>query len=365
MGKRASPFLKGGYDVLKILKRYSIVGCLIIFCFFSAFIALCNGLLSTIQANALIQKENQYAYNNEVQATIHIAQNITPDTLIKLLDSVTTCNVYLENMEIYFEEIDSVYRPDILLRQNENLSLPTTKNTSKLPVGSIIAATSSIGNRSELNIHGKTFSICDRMDTQEFPFITGLFVINALDYFEAFPDALNNTDEITLRIATNESDVYSAYSQIEKNLQILLPESQIYNSDIVSTDNIFKSILSQENLISVGLFLFALINTIIISYYWVVVRRREIAIRKAFGASNSSIIGLLAGELLQLIGISAVLALIVQILVWTVQGNTIDIQGSIIIGIMLLFSITLAVIITMIIPVRYILQIQPSEGVKL
>lgn len=352
-------------NVLKILKRNSVVGALIILCFFSAFIALCNGLLSTVQASSLIQKENQYAYGNAVQATIRTAEVITPDTLIELMNSISTCNIYLENMEIYFDQIDSVYRPDIVLKQNEALSLPTVKAVSKLPAGNLIAASSNVAGYNKLTIHGKTFIVFDRMDTGQYPFAAGLFVMNAGDYFEAFPDILNDTNEITLRIASNKDDVYSAYSLIQKNLQTLLPEAKIYNSDIVSADSIFQTILSQENLISVGLFLFALMNTIIISYYWVVVRRHEIAIRKAFGANNFALIGLMAGELLKLIGLSAVLALLVQALIWSIQGNRFDLQGSIIMAVVLLLAISIAVIIAMIVPVHFILQIQPSEGVKL
>lgn len=351
--------------MIKILKRYSVVGTLIVLCFLSAFIALCNGLFATVQASNLIQKENQYAYGNEVQVTIRTVEPMNPDILKQIAHSVNTCNIYIENMVIYFEQINSVYRPDVILCQNEKLSIPTKKEINNLPTGSIIAASSNIAEKNELSIHGKIFSIFDTMDTEEYPFVTGLFVINADDYFEAFPDALFDNNAVTLRIASNEKDVYSAYSQIENKLVSLLPEAHINSSDIVTTDSIFQSILSQENLISIGLFLFALINTIIISYYWVIVRRREIAIRKAFGASNSLVIILMAGELLKLIGGAAVLALAIQILIWMIQGNSLDKQGSFLIVVVLLLSITAAVIITMIVPVRYILQIQPSEGVKL
>ncbi|MDY4095728.1 MAG: FtsX-like permease family protein [Lachnospiraceae bacterium] len=350
--------------MLKILKRYSIVGVLIVLCFFSAFIALCNGLLSTIQASNLIQKENQYAYSNEVQATIRITGEITLDMLVQLMNNVNTCNIYVENMEIYFEQIDSIYRPDILLQQNEILSLPTSKTVSAIPAGYIIAASSNVVGKEELSIHGKTFSIYDQMNTDEFPFITGLFVLNAKDYFEAFSEVLRDMKEITLRIASSKDDVHSAYSQIQTNTQALLPEAKIYNSNLVSTGSIYQGMLSQENVISIGLFLFALINTIIISYYWVVVRRQEIAIRKAFGANDFSVISLMTGELLKLIGLSAFFALAVQGLVWAVQGNSMDIQDSIVVITVLLLSITVAVIIAMIVPVHYILQIQPSEGVK-
>lgn len=351
--------------MLKLFKRYSVVGALIVFCFFSAFIALCNGLLSVAQISNLIQKENQYAYTNEIQATIRVTESISPDTLLELVQNVSVCNVYLENMSIYFDQIDSVYRPDILLCQNEILSLPTTKAVSNLPTGCIIAPSSNVAGKSELSIHGKTFSIYDRLDAEEYPFVTGLFVINGSEYFEAFPEVLDDTNTVILRISSSKDDVYSTYSLIKENLILLIPDSSIYSSTILSTDSVFQGVLSQGNIISLGLFLFALINTIIISYYWVVVRRREIAIRKAFGASNFSVISLMARELLKLIGSSAILALAVQTLMWVRQGNSIGIKNSILIIVILLLAITIAVFIAMIIPVRFILQIQPSEGVKL
>lgn len=351
--------------MLKLFKHYSVVGTLIVFCFFSAFIALCNGLLSVVQASNLIQKENQYAYTNEMQAIIRVNGSISPDTLFELVKNVSACNVYLENMRIYFEQIDSVYRSDILLCQNEILSLPTTKAVSNLPTGCIIAPSLNVAGNSELSIHGKTFKIYDRLDVEEYPFVTGLFVINGSEYFDAFPDALDDSNTVILRISSSRDDVYSTYSLIEENLIKLIPDSSIYSSNILSTDSVFQSFLSQGNIISLGLFLFALINTIIISYYWVVVRRREIAIRKAFGASNFSVISLMARELLKLIGFSAILALAVQALMWVRQGNGLGIQNSVLIIVILLLAITIAVFIAMIVPVRFILQIQPSEGMKL
>lgn len=77
----------------------------------------------------------------------------------------------------------------------------------------------------------------------------------------------------------------------------VLPDSNVFSSDVKTTQkNVFSGSMNVENIYFVGLFLFALINTVVISYYWVVVRKREIAIRKAFGANDSRIIGLMMGE---------------------------------------------------------------------
>lgn len=350
--------------MLKVFKRYTVVSVLIVLCFFSAFISLCNGLLSVAQADKLIRRENQYACASEIQATIHVAEDMTPDTLLRLMDHIRTCNVYLENMEIYFDEIDSVYRPNVVLCQNEKLSLPTDRPDLEIPEGSVIAPSSTTGGRGQLSIHGQEFSVYDTMDDDAYPFVSGLFVLNANDYFKAFPEALHGLYEITLRITSNEDDAYAAFAQIRTNLQEEVPKAAIHATETAESDNIFQILLSEENLFSADLFLFALINTLIISYYWITVRRREIAIRKAFGADNRSVIRLVSGELLQLIGLAALAAIVVQGLIWLTRGNSLDVREALLIAGGLLLSIAIAVMIAMAVPIHFILRIQPSEGVE-
>lgn len=70
-------------------------------------------------------------------------------------------------------------------------------------------------------------------------------------------------------------------------------------------------------------------------------------------------------ELLKLIGAAALLAAVTQIVIWKIRGDEISFADSGILAVCLLLAITIATIAAMIVPVRYILHIQPSEGVKL
>ena len=349
--------------MIKTFKRYSVVSLMILLCFFSAFTALCSGLISTVQTSKLIKEENRYAYAGELRAYIRMPQSVSFDTLSKLVRSINSCNIYLERMMIYFEETDGLFQPEILLKQNEALSLPTSKSIVQIPENGIVVS-SIIGDADKLTIHSKTFRVIEKIDNEKYPFVGYSFTLNAADYFRAYPDALNEQNEITLRISSNKSDVYSAYSEIQMNVRKLLPDAQIFSSNLSSTNDIFQSVISTENVVSAGLFLFALINTIIISYYWVTVRRREIAIRKAFGATDLRIIRLMTAELLKLVGASAILALIAQIILGYFKDNGVNIGDFFILIGVFSAAVTLAIFIAMIVPMRYILRIQPSEGVK-
>ncbi len=354
--------------MIKIIKRYSVVSALILLCFFSAFFALCNGLLLTARTNDLIKTENQYAYIEELKVSIRAAKNITAEEILQIANSAENCNVYLDtamnsSMAVYFDEITGVYSPDVVLKQNEPLSLPTSRNITVIPNNGVVV--SSKISADELTIHGNKFRIIEKMDREKYPFITNSFTLNGADYFAAFPNAIDEQKEITLLILSNRSDVTGTYSRIKDKTAEVLPDAIVLGNKTDSKADVFQGAVTMENIISAGLFLFALINTVIISYYWITVRRREIAIRKAFGASNLCVMGLVTTELLKLIGASALLAAITQAVVWKIRGDEISFADSGILALGLLLAITAAIIAAMIVPVRYILNIQPSEGVKL
>ncbi len=352
--------------MIKLLKRYKVVGLLIVLCFLSAFISLCNGLLSIMQINDLVKEQNEYNYAYEVQVDIELAKEVTPETLLKLVDGVDDCNVYLEGMTVYFNEIEGLFMPSILISQNETLSLPTKSNITNLPENNVIASTNIVSDLKTLNVHDTTFYIYDTIDSEKFPFIGSSFVMNFNDYYKVFPDGLSGNKEFSLTLSSNKNDVYNSYNIIEQNLNSYVPNSIINYYVMDNSENLLNNVSSLQSLMPMALFIFALINTIIIAYYWVIVRRREIAIRKSYGASNFSITCLLAKDLFKLISLSAITAIIVQLFIWLMQGNSIvSIQNIIYIMISILLSISVAVLIAMVIPVRIILKIQPSEGVKL
>ncbi len=354
--------------MIKIIKRYSVVSALILLCFFSAFLALCNGLLSTAKAGDLIKTENQYAYTEELKMSIRTAKNITAEEILQIADSADNCNVYLDtamnsSMAVYFDEITGVYSPDVVLKQNEPLSLPTSRNITVIPSNGVVV--SSKISLDELTIHGNKFRIIEKMDCEKYPFITNSFTLNGTDYFAAFPNVIDNQKGITLLILSNRSDVTETYSRIKDKTAEVLPDAVVSGNKTDSKASVLQGAVTMENIVSVGLFLFALINTVIISYYWITVRRREIAIRKAFGASNLRVMGLVTFELIKLIGAAALLASITQVVIWQIRGDEISFADSGILAVGLLLAITAAIIAAMIVPVRYILHIQPSEGVKL
>lgn len=354
--------------MIKIIKRYSVVSALILLCFFSAFLALCNGLLTMSKASERARVQKEYAYRSETAVYILSPGGLSFGDLERLVSGVKSCNIFLDDMRIFFNEIDGAFKPNLLLKQNEPLSLPPSvsgrREISSIPENGIVASTA-IGSLDTLNVLGAAFDVVEKIDSEKYPFVRSSFTMNAADFFKAFPDGLGGGTNISLIIDSNKADTEKVFSEIKTAAAELFPGANVIGSKRESKDGVFRADVTMENMISVGLFLFALINTVTISYYWVTVRRREIAIRKAFGASNFRVIAKMTSELLALIGMSAVFALITQFVIWIIRGGEINLIECAVLAAGFLIGIMLAVVISMIVPVRLILQIQPSEGVKL
>lgn len=316
-----------------------------------------------LQLTRMIQEENEYQYLHTVQVTIMLSEPLDVDKLYQLVQGVDVGNIVIHDFDmlLYFDQLTSVFLPNIILKLNEPLSIPSATPVQAVPQRTLIASSTNLEGNQQLSIKGNTFDLYEVIDGEKHRFFAG-FMIGARDYFEFFPESLAKDFQIDLYLGSNRYDVYQAYAKLEENLNQLMPEAQIFSSEVSTQVNPFQAILTQGNILFVGLFCFALLNTIIISYYWIMVRRREIAIRKAFGHTNLSITKLLAKELAGLIALSAIISIAVQVPFSFRQAS--DLLDLLLLAVIYIGAIGVAVVIAMIVPARYIMQIQPSEGIK-
>ncbi len=113
--------------------------------------------------------------------------------------------------------------------------------------------------------------------------------------------------------------------------------------------------------LSVSIYLFSIINGFVVTNYWMITQRRELAIRKAFGWTNRQLLGLLcrnmAKILLASLGISGCL-----LAAWTQTNRellSLELTPLFAVETMGLLFITLA--LSMIVPAKRIMTIEPAE----
>lgn len=123
-----------------------------------------------------------------------------------------------------------------------------------------------------------------------------------------------------------------------------------------------KDSISNKNL----LIIIGICNIIIVSTFWIVDRRKEIAIRKAFGASKKSITFMLFKELFTLAILSSIISVILQYIFITIGGKffNYNVKPSFINLMAVSVSAFFVSIIAAIIPVRNALHMEISKCLK-
>lgn len=311
-----------------------------------------------------MKKEIKYGYQNEVRMYIESVEDMDMQEILDLNYQIDDCNVYIDNLCFYFDECEDVFCPEVLLCQNEKLPYPTKKGSSKISKDEILIPSNIVLDGNEVSIHGCRFRICDEIDVVQFEGLQDYFVLRAEDYFRAFEEE-KKAKTMQLKICSNKVDVYGTYNELKEIIQEIYPNSHIYHDDIERNMSIFSGLFSGKTILGLLLYLFASINVMIISFYWVNVRKREVAIRKAYGATNREIIVLLLKEMLFIITISAFIAFLTQMLIQFIKGNGVILSNWVMISLFYLMMIIIAAFISILIPIRYVLRIQPAEGVKL
>lgn len=348
-----------------VLKRYFTVSILIIVCFLSSFFSLFNGFSAIVQVENSIKKEIRYGYRNEVRMHLDSMTEIDMTELQAMAEEMDECNIYIDNLRIYFDECDYVYCPLVLLCRNEKLPYPTVRGMDEIPDGAIWVADDIAHNgNGQLNIHGYTFEITDEIDAKEAVSLSWCFVLNAKDYFQAFEEE-KTANTISVVISSNKVDIYETYTDLKDRIQQKYPDCYISYEEGARNSNLFDGLFTGKTILGILLYLFALINVLIISFYWVSVRKREVGIRKAYGATNFEIVILLLKEMFVIISISAVLAFLLQLMIQIVAGGGMIVFEWIKIAIFYLGTIVISSLVSILVPVRFILKIHPAEGIKL
>lgn len=351
--------------MFKLFKRYPIVTILIFLCFLSAFLALFNGADLIAKAEESVLKEIQYGYSNEVIMMVETEKDLDLLDFLRFEQSVDKCNVYLENLGFYCDEGTGFYLPQVVLFSNEPIPYPTLGKSRYVSKGTIWITDSEKAVNGKVYFHsGKVFlEVADVIDSAECEGLAATYVLNAEDYLKIFDEA-RYSNCISLRIGSNRVDVYETYANLKNAIEECFPQVYIYYLEPQRNTSVSSAFFSMEGILSALITAFAWINVAIISYYWVSIRRKEISVRKAYGATNFEIVRLLLSEALRLIGLSSFLALSIQLLIRFAEGESVSLVELVTVSGIYLAVIAASSIVSILIPLWFVNKIQPAKGVR-
>ena len=116
--------------------------------------------------------------------------------------------------------------------------------------------------------------------------------------------------------------------------------------------------------LSVSIYLFSVINSFVVTNYWIITKCRDFAIRKAFGWTNRQLICLICKEMLGILLVSLCISGCLLYLLAQVGTKMLSVRLTpfFVLETFLLLIITL--ILSMIFPTSKIIRIEPAEVIS-
>ena len=134
-------------------------------------------------------------------------------------------------------------------------------------------------------------------------------------------------------------------------------------SDVKSEAPIYLTMENTGLDLALAIYLFSIANCLVITNYWIITRRRDMAIRKAFGWSNRNLVEMIVAEMARLLATSFCGSIVLLVLLnrWNSAMFTVHLTPLFLISTLVVLLLTLTLSVS--IPTIRILKIRPAEVV--
>ena len=113
--------------------------------------------------------------------------------------------------------------------------------------------------------------------------------------------------------------------------------------------------------LSISIYCFSILNSFAVTNYWMITKRRNFAIQKAFGWTNRQLIGQICRNMSVILLISSVMSSSLLLLTTYIKNDVIRVQLSPIFVLETVLLILITLLFSMIIPIKRIIKIEPAE----
>ena len=140
----------------------------------------------------------------------------------------------------------------------------------------------------------------------------------------------------------------------------LLPELTAAEVDLP----ILQTMQNTGFMLSASIYSFSILNSFVVTNYWIITKRRNFAIRKAFGWTNKQLIDLIGKEMTAILFVSFCISLGILLLIAHMDHDMLSVRltPAFILETGALMLITL--FFSMIVPTRRVFKIEPAEVIE-
>ncbi|MDE6759315.1 MAG: hypothetical protein K2J90_01405 [Lachnospiraceae bacterium] len=311
---------------MKIKRRiihYKLSNLLLITGFVVSFICYVN-CINLYHLKTTKEKENaKYQYVN--QMTLFCSNQTDGRFSLEPVFEDLEGNLIAKELGMYRNAVKAEGITDVIVNQAEPLQYPVSEGELPEKDTDIIQPTIILGrehkkdtvfseNAYYYEIEGIPFRVCAFIGSDS----SDLFDYNVILYYKGMPEEVKRKidfgEALQILLGSNGADTYPVYEEMKRRADSM--DSHI----LVTAQNEKHLVMGQSESVSINYYfvimLFCIVNSIIVSEYWIKGRYREIAIRELLGYSDLKIFLLLLKDMIKNILCSMVAALMIQFILY-------------------------------------------------
>lgn len=323
------------------------------------------------------------AYDKELDKLDGIYKNrISMDvTTISDRDILTYAGMDMEQgnliiagkLSLAFLEQGANNRSEVIIKNNEEMPYPMI--SGRLPggengdVGKRLVAVGrgklqyayEENGRKYITIESESYEIVGVIGSERSDYWDYKLVFNMSCIGENVYETLVRTGSYTLELASNKEDLEKAYTEVYNNIKSVEGSAVIESKKMNSLgDNyVAKSLETESMKTNVLVYIFCIFNCMLMSEFWIIQRRKEIAVRKVCGMSDKQILLEMAGNMLSLCAVALVLFLVGSVCINLLTGTEIIIIMRPITVLGVALAMILIISLSMGYPIYKIMRMEP------
>lgn len=299
--------------------HYKLSSLLMIIGIIVAFVCFFNGVNLYHIMITESREGNLYRYKNVINCIYDsMGEKLSLDATLTSDKGI----VRLSEVHLYRDGDNTLGLTDIIMCQNEELIYPVIEgeipdSDKDISVPTVIVGRKQLANTTYCNgkryytLEGTDCEVCAVIGTEG----SELFDYKIILYYKGagkdLKKAIDQNSNLSFVIESNLYDTKMILKSICDNAisneyNVAIGGGNSSDDDIYIVDDSAKMYLI--------IFLFSIINIIIVSELWIKARYREIAVRKVFGYDDLKIYFLLYRDMIKIVFISVVIAVLIQVI---------------------------------------------------
>lgn len=208
-----------------------------------------------------------------------------------------------------------------------------------------------VDGKKYVTIENEEYEVCGIIGCKNSDYYDYKMVFNINCLGEKTLKAICEKGYYTLELSSNHSDLEESYSNVYGNIKSVDGRAQISSKKINSTgeSEVMKSLETESMKINWLIYIFCIFNCLLMSQFWMIQRRKEIAVKKICGTSNIRILGAMLANIAEL----SILALIIFLASSAVINVFSPSEYAITFNMLSFFIAALAIVIMLVISMFY------------